>query len=140
MLHRPDHSLLAHELGEGALAERPHLFSDAQVVLPKATYEQITGFVSAVSALVARPSYQAAVAVRQGASIVPMPSGVCLAFDFHVGSAAPQLIEINTNAGGALLVTLLTRAWGNDDAADLAEVTLLEMFATDWSAWQSGRP
>lgn len=140
MLLRPDHSLLAHELGEGTLAERPHLFSDAQVVLPKATYEQITGFVSAVSALVAKPSYQAAVAVRQGASIVPMPSGVCLAFDFHVGSAAPQLIEINTNAGGALLVTLLARAWGNDDAADLAEVALLEMFATEWSAWQSGRP
>lgn len=140
MLLRPDHSLLAHQLGEGTLAERPHLFSDAQVVLPRPAYEQMAGFVSAVSALIVRPDYQAAVAARQGRSIVPMPSGVCLAFDFHVGSSAPQLIEINTNAGGALLVTLLTRAWGNDAAADLAEAALSSMFATEWSAWRSDRP
>ncbi len=137
---QPDHSLLAGALGKAALAARPHLFSDTQVVLPRATYEQIAGLVSAVSALVARPDYQAAVATRQGLPVVPMPSGVCLAFDFHVGSAAPQLIEINTNAGGALLVTLLERAWGNYAGADQAEAALLQMFTTEWAAWQSSRP
>lgn len=140
MSHPLNHSLLENTLGTGALAERPYLFSQAQVTLPRAEYELIAGFVSAVSALVALPSYATAVAERQGASIAPMPPGVCLAFDFHVGGASPQLIEINTNAGGSLLVTLLARAWGNALAADQAEAALLQMFTAEWAAWQSGRP
>lgn len=140
MLNRPDRNLLEATLGGGALSERPHLFSESQVELPTAEYEQIVGFVRAVTDLVALPSYQDAVAERQGCAIVPMPPGVCLAFDFHVGSEAPQLIEINTNAGGSLLVTLLERAWGNDAGADQAEAALLQMFDAEWRAWQIERP
>lgn len=140
MLNQPDHHLLETMLGVGALSERPHLFSDTQVTLPQATYEQITGFVRMVTALVSLPTYQAAVAERNGQSIAPMPPGVCIAIDFHVGGVAPQLIEINTNAGGSLLVTLLERAWGNDAGADRAEAALLQMFADEWTVWQSGRP
>ena len=144
----PDRALLESVLGSAALAERPHLFSDARVTLPQATYAQITQFVQAVTQLVARPTYQAAVSARQGAGMVPMPPmqptppGVCLAFDFHVGALAadaPQLIEINTNAGGSLLVTLLERAWGNELAANEAEAALLQMFKAEWASWSSGR-
>lgn len=140
MLNRPDRNLLEATFGTGALSERPHLFSDAQVMLPAAEYEQIAGFVRAVTDLVALPSYRTAVGARQAEAIMPMPPGVCLAFDFHVGSDAPQLIEINTNAGGSLLVTQLERAWGNDVVADQAEMTLLQMFLAEWVAWQSVRP
>ena len=135
----PDRRRLEAMLGSGVLAERPHLFSDAQIALPRADYEQIAGFVRTVSGLVTLPAYQAAVAERQGSLVVPMPPGVCLAFDFHVGTGAPQLIEINTNAGGSLLVTLLERAWGDDAAADQADAALLEMFITEWATWQHGR-
>jgi hypothetical protein len=38
------------------------------------------------------------------------PRGVFLGYDFHVGHTGPQLIEINTNAGGALLNAALARA------------------------------
>ena len=31
------------------------------------------------------------------------PSGVFMGFDFHITASGPRLIEINTNAGGALL-------------------------------------
>lgn len=140
MLNRPDRNRLEATLGAGALSERPHLFSDAQVMLPTAEYEQIAGFVRAVTDLVALPSYQDAVAERQERTIVTMPPGVCLAFDFHVGAEAPQLIEINTNAGGSLLVTLLARAWGNDAGAEQAEAALLQMFVAEWATWQSDGP
>ena len=36
--------------------------------------------------------------------------GVFLGYDFHLGNTGPQLIEINTNAGGGLLNALLARA------------------------------
>ena len=139
MSNRPDRYLLENTLGAGALSERPHLFSDTQVVLPEVELAQLSAFVRDVSDLVAKPAYQTAVAERNGQTITPMPSGVCLAFDFHVGGEAPQLIEINTNAGGSLLVTLLERAWGNPAAADLAEAALLQMFTDEWDAWRSGR-
>jgi hypothetical protein len=38
------------------------------------------------------------------------PRGVFLGYDFHFGRTGPQLIEINTNAGGALLNTVLAAA------------------------------
>lgn len=135
-----DRQRLVDTLGEGALVERPHLFSGVVVPLSEVVFDQLTHFVTSVTNLVALPAYQAAIADRQGAGLVLMPPGVCLAFDFHVGGAAPQLIEINTNAGGSLLVTQLERAWANDAAAEQAEAALLRMFRDEWRAWQPGRP
>ena len=140
MLHLPDRHLLENTLGAGVLAERPHLFSVTQVALLGAAYAQIAEFVRAVTDVVSRPNYQAAVAERDAIALAPMPPGVCLGFDFHVGSGAPQLIEINTNAGGSLLVTLLEQAWGHDAAAAQAEAMLLQMFRDEWAAWQPDRP
>lgn len=140
MSRLPDRALLTAALGAGALAERPHLFSDAQVSLAATDYEKIQGFVRSVSALVALPAYQHAVAERHAETMMPMPPGVCLAFDFHVGGESPQLIEINTNAGGALLVTQLLRAWGEDAKAAQAETALLQMFRDEWTAWGNDRP
>ena len=139
-LKHPNRGLLESELGAGALSERPHLFSDACISLPRSECDQITAFVQAVTQLIDTPAYRAAVSARQAEALAPLPSGVCLAFDFHVGGDAPQLIEINTNAGGSLLVTLLERAWGEHVAADRAEAALLQMFLDEWAAWGSARP
>ena len=135
-----DRQRLVDTLGEGALVERPHLFSGVVVPLSEVVFDQLTHFVTSVTNLVALPAYQTAIADRQGAGLTLMPPGVCLAFDFHVGGGAPQLIEINTNAGGSLLVTQLERAWANDAAAEQAEAALLRMFRDEWRAWQPGRP
>ena len=132
----PDRSLLEATLGSGALAERPHLFSDRIVEIPATELSELAGFVQAVSALVALPSYQDAIAERQGITVALQPPGVCLGFDFHRTPDGPKLIEINTNAGGALLVTLLNRAWGLHDTADVAEAHLLQMFRQEWALWQ----
>ena len=63
-------------------------------------------------------------------------------YDFHLGADGPRLIEINTNAGGALLNLYLAAAQqaccaevvsffgGNTDFADIEEV-LIEMFRAE---------
>lgn len=136
----PDRLLLETALGAGALAERPHLFSDTMVELPADELAVLSGFVQAVTALVALPAYQAAIAVRQGTSVQAVTPGVCLGLDFHRTPEGPKLIEINTNAGGSLLVTLLNRAWGQNALADTAEQVLLAMFQTEWALWGCARP
>jgi hypothetical protein len=40
----------------------------------------------------------------------PGPIGAFMGYDFHLGPDGPQLIEINTNAGGAFLNAVLARA------------------------------
>jgi hypothetical protein len=75
-----------------------------------------------------------------------------MGYDFHLGADGPRLIEINTNAGGALLNTILARAQraccadieslvtGPVPTADL-ERTFFEMFAAEWRrAGHSGLP
>ena len=72
-----------------------------------------------------------------------------MGFDFHLGVHGPKLIEINTNAGGALLNTALARAqeaccaamdWAftppagldANDALDTLEQTFFDMFIAEW--------
>ena len=136
----PDRHLLENTLGAGALSERPHLFSDSLVELPAAERAMLADFVQAVTALVVLPAYQAAVAARQGTSVAQQTPGVCLGFDFHRTPDGPKLIEINTNAGGSLLVTLLNRAWALNQTADIAEQALIAMFINEWQAWVTERP
>jgi hypothetical protein len=65
-----------------------------------------------VESVVALPAYQAAVLDRAPAiaRFVPGPRGVLFGYDFHLGDEGPRLIEINTNAGGAMLNAELGRA------------------------------
>lgn len=79
------------------------------------------------------------------------PRGVFYGYDFHLGPGGPQLIEIKTNAGGALLNLALARAQGAccpavDDAAvaplplgDM-EADLVAMFRAEWQLQRGDRP
>ncbi len=136
----PDRHLLETTLGAGALAERPHLFSESIVELPAAELAVLAEFVQAVTTLVALPGFQKAIAMRHGGHVSQQTPGVCLGFDFHRTPDGPKLIEINTNAGGSLLVTLLNRAWGLNQTADQAEQALVDMFINEWQAWGAERP
>ena len=66
-----------------------------------------------------------------------------MGYDFHLGPQGPQLIEINTNAGGALLTAALARAqrscceamnWAFTPNAELQTLgqTFIDMFAAEW--------
>ena len=79
------------------------------------------------------------------------PQGVFMGYDFHLTELGPKLIEINTNAGGALLNLALTRAqhaccdaardWMHT-ATDVRQLESrwLDMFAHEWSLQRPGEP
>jgi hypothetical protein len=73
-----------------------------------------------------------------------------MGYDFHIGATGPQLIEINTNAGGALLNTALARAQTVCcQAMDLAlngyrnlatlEQDFVAMFRAEWQLQRGGQ-
>jgi hypothetical protein len=117
-LDRPQlHRLLAGDPRDGALhamitEARPHLFSESTVFLPAAYARAMERLIAAIEAVLGMPAWQAAVLARSPARarVASAARGVFLGYDFHVGPAGPQLIEINTNAGGALLNVALARA------------------------------
>ena len=94
------------------LDARPHLFSSTMVFVSQAVAGTIAGSVAAIERISALPGYQDR-ALEDAPSIARRdfgPSGAFMGFDFHLGEHGPRLIEINTNAGGALLNLALIRA------------------------------
>ena len=116
-----DSVALARELGrapDGAelalmiAADRPHLFSGAAVFVGDEQLRCMSETIAAVERVVALPAWRE-LALAHAPDVArhrPAARGVFLGYDFHLGASGPQLIEINTNAGGALLNALLARA------------------------------
>lgn len=93
-------------------SERPNLFAATAVFVSRADLAAMVSIVRAVEAVVHEPWYQHEVLAWADA-IARIPSasgGAFLGFDFHLGADGPKLIEVNTNAGGALLNAKLARA------------------------------
>jgi hypothetical protein len=124
--------------------ERPHLFSSAPVFLSRSDLSKMEAVVEAVERLARLPSYRAA-ALAEAPATAQADSGTLGAFmgyDFHITAEGPRLIEINTNAGGAFLNALLSRAQAAccpDVAAAIAhdpaagfETAVLRMFEEEW--------
>lgn len=123
----------------------PHLFSATTVFVSAAEAAAMAATVTVIERVLALPAYQAHVlaAAPALAQIAFGPAGVFMGFDFHLGPDGPQLIEINTNAGGALLNTVLAHAQlacGNTvPAAETAEAgrqdheqAFIAMFSEEW--------
>lgn len=148
-----DHEALRQQLeGQGGDADpgfyqhlretRPHLFSDTLVFVGQAHLDAMAALAAAMEEVTALPAYQEAVLAwaPEIARYAPPYAGVFLGYDFHLSAAGPQLIEINTNAGGGLLNAKLAqaqRACCGDVAALMgdatgAEDTLLQMFREEW--------
>lgn len=124
---------------------RPHLFSSTVVFMSSQVEQQIVATVAALERVAALAPYQAQALARAPAIARADfgPLGACMGIDFHLGAAGPQLIEINTNAGGVLLNAALARAqeaccretnWSIPPNArrDTLEAVLLEMFLAEW--------
>jgi hypothetical protein len=94
------------------LRDQPHLFSRSPVFVAGGHLQRMGEAVAAIEAVIALPAF-GRLALGQAPAIArtaDASAGVFLGYDFHLGAAGPQLIEINTNAGGALLNTALARA------------------------------
>jgi len=130
------------------MAGRPHLFSDSVAFVSAEHVQRMARLVAAVERVVALPAYAAHVLAwaPESARHRSAAPGVFLGYDFHLGSTGPQLIEINTNAGGGLLNALLARAQKaccddveallpGDLAGDTPDHLFLEMFRAEWRAF-----
>jgi hypothetical protein len=131
----------------------PHLFADAPVFVDRHHASDMRGLVEAVYRVAALPGY-VAVALRSAPAIaaIEQPSlGVFTGFDFHITPDGPRLIEINTNAGGAMLnafararqATCCEFIPGLPDAREEAaaiESGFIAMFLSEWRRSRPGQP
>ena len=140
---------LAHSIAE----TRPHLFSSTVVFVSPAMAATISATVATIESIIALPQYQAATlshapAIAQHAF---GPAGAFMGYDFHLGPQGPRLIEINTNAGGALLTAALARAqrscceamhWAFTPNAELQtlEQTFFDTFVAEWQLQRGDAP
>jgi hypothetical protein len=90
---------------QSIIESHPHLFSDLPVFLDSGHVSQMRRLIDAIEVTTRLPRYRQAVLSGAGdlAQLSPGALGVFMGFDFHITSAGPRLIEINTNAGGAFL-------------------------------------
>jgi hypothetical protein len=111
------HRELEAELGARGLSAtltqtHPHLFASVPVFVSRAHIAAMQRVIEAIETVVALPAYRERVLAWAPAIAGwdPGPRGVFYGHDFHLGPDGPRLIEINTNAGGALLNAVLARA------------------------------
>ena len=128
--------------------ERPYLFADSAVFVTDTCLQKQHDIIAAIESVIALPAYrQRVLAYAPGtAKFIPKAHGVFFGYDFHLSAAGPQLIEINTNAGGALLNAIVARAQkaccelpeqalpitASGDATP--EQTFMAMFLEEWQA------
>ena len=91
----------------------PNMFAAMPVFVSRHHLDSMEAIIRAAEMVIALPAYREIV-LESAPEVAYRPvnnaRGVFLSYDFHVTDAGPQLIEINTNAGGALLNAALARA------------------------------
>ena len=131
--------------------ERPHLFAESAVFVSETCVQRQREIIAAIESVILMPAYQDRVLAYapDAAKFTPKAHGVFFGYDFHLSAEGPQLIEINTNAGGALLNAILARtqkvccdlegdglstlSTGETTAND-PEQAFIEMFLQEWQA------
>jgi hypothetical protein len=90
----------------------PHLLSAQPMFLSVGHARQMRETINAIETVARLPAYREVVLsyAPQIARIDTGPIGVFMGYDFHIGETGPRLIEINTNAGGALINAYLLMA------------------------------
>ncbi|MBD9363381.1 hypothetical protein [Methylomonas fluvii] len=132
--------------------ERPNLFAESAVFIDQACLDQQLAIIAALERVIALPAYQQQVLryAPDAARFLTKAHGVFLGYDFHLSADGPKLIEINSNAGGAMINALLISAQnscceivGNQQPGTIklsgqdtqpAETLFIDMFYREWSA------
>ncbi|MDP2818963.1 MAG: hypothetical protein Q8O29_11960 [Polaromonas sp.] len=138
---------------DGLATTHPHLFSETAVFVDPGMRATLGQAITAIERVVALPAYQqlALAHAPETAQHNFGPAGVFMGYDFHLGEDGPMLIEINTNAGGALLNAALARAHREccepmqglmDASSDLTQInqTFVDMFRAEWQAQRGTQP
>ena len=134
-------------------SSHPDLFSAVPVVVDPLDLAHMQATITAIENVVALPAYvqQALAGAAELARFNPGNPGVFYGYDFHLTPQGPQLIEVNTNAGGAMLNVLLALAQQPCDArmqgmvmgpvAPAAlEGAFVDMFLQEWRSVRGDLP
>jgi hypothetical protein len=138
----------------GTLAHtHPNLFASTAVFLAREHLAHMQAVIAAVERVIESDGFRgwARRLAPASAHVDHGPRGVFLGYDFHLGHDGPQLIEINTNAGGALLNAALASAQeaccaevtaalgGPGDGSALAAM-FVAMFREEWRLQRGDAP
>ncbi len=123
----------------------PYLFAAQPVFVSDAHVQRMAQVVRAIESVIALPAYQQQVLERAPAVAHHDPGnrGVFFGYDFHLDHGHLGLIEINTNAGGAMLNAVLARAQRaccdamagmvpSLASVDAFELGIVAMFLNEW--------
>jgi len=132
---------------------RPNLFSSSVVFVSDKVQQQINTTVATIERVASLPGFQTQALSRADAIAGHNfgPQAVCMGYDFHLSAQGPQLIEINTNAGGLLLNAALARAqeaccdafeWVATSNArhEALRQGFVDMFASEWQLQRGAAP
>jgi hypothetical protein len=150
---------LASEIGQPGLLELirercPYLFAARPVFVSHTHMARMARLVQAIESVVAMPAYREQVLAHSPAIARHDPrgaKGVFFGYDFHVTEGGFGLIEINTNAGGAMLNAVLARAQRaccpeiahlvpTAARVDALEDRIVAMFRQEWALSGHKRP
>ncbi|HEY0886680.1 MAG TPA: hypothetical protein VGE20_15420 [Ramlibacter sp.] len=134
-------------------ATHPHLFSATPVFISTEDEARMRAAVAALHRTAALSGYRDA-ALARAPTIARHdfgPLGVFMGYDFHLTAAGPRLIEINTNAGGALIHATAASAhraccspadsrFGVDPSLREFDRAVVGMFLAEWSAQRGKQP
>jgi len=146
-------------LGSPAIADLveekcPYLFSARPVFISDEQTERMASVLRAVESVVALPAYRERILADAPAIVRHDPGGakgVFFGYDFHIRDNDIGLIEINTNAGEAMLNAVMARAHraccvDTAQAATTAiaskalEKDIVDMFFAEWGLSGRNRP
>ena len=130
----------------------PNLISSQPLFLAARHALRMAEIIRAIERVARHPAYVAAAvadAEDDIAAFEPGAIGVLMGYDFHLTPAGPRLIEINTNAGGALINATIAKAqlacctaipMSLPDVGEAFETRVLDSFRSDWRRQMGGRP
>ena len=132
----------------------PYLFAAHPVFIAPAHLQRMAEVIRAIESVVALPAYRELVLARSPAIAAHDPGGpkgVFFGYDFHVTEGGFGLIEINSNAGGAMLNAVLARAQRACCPAieqllppalraETLEAGIIAMFRQEWALAGNQRP
>jgi len=147
-----ERDLRARGLSAPVVETHPHLFSPVPVFVAREQVDAMRAVVSAIERVAGNAGYveHALAQAPPIARRAPLAQGILQGYDFHLSPAGPQLIEVNTNAGGALLNVELVRAQraccqevaeliSGPNEADAGQ-RILDMFMCEWRRARGSAP
>ena len=150
---RLDAGLGAAGIERSMVESHPHLFADVPVFVAKQHAREMQRVITAVESVARLPAFREQVlgSAPRIAQSAPRARGVFFGYDFHLAADGPKLIEINTNAGGAMLNIEVQRAQlacctqaseflRAEPTVELRTQAIMDMFAQEWRIARGDEP